>query len=504
MRKSAREVHGNKRRKKAEPQTIVGSSNDVIETLLKMMCHDEAANRTQSAPELRPTQRAFIYDDAPRTAYCGPAGCAKTTTIVAKELIRCLLHPGHKSLLSRLHYNDLLATTARRCDEMINRLPPGILADRQKLAPMVYWIQPIIEGPLSEIWFMGLDDGLGSFDWNSAALDESDEMEEFRVNEVTTRLRSPGGHHSLSLSFNPPAKTHWLYMACTGKDHNDRVVKANPDFKLYMPQARENALALPENYYENMVGSEEQLMRLRDGKWGETFPGDPVYPQYVDSMHGKDNLIQRFDPQVPLLRFWDFGYGHPCCIWAQQTFEGQLLHLKCIVPTNIEIEPFADMVIGVTNSYFPKAQRIVDSGDPAVNQKKDTGHTLGKLIRKGITMMYKPGISIARGLAVMRNRLSLMIEGEAAMQYDRKECAVLISALKGGYRLSRDGITPFKDGFYDHPADTDRYGVFGLYGDGALTTAIPQSVAYSAADDNYVTSPSGNILIPSSLMPEAQ
>lgn len=442
--------------------------------------------------EILPTQLAFNLDPALYKAYMGAAGVAKTSTLCVGALSRALWQPGSRGLVARFDYNDLMDTTAGRMEEMLYRLPEGTRIDRDKSAPMKWWINPIGGGEPSQITFMGLKDNKGSYEFNWAIIDEADECDERAVKLVTSRLRAPGGNYSLALAFNPPDKNHWLYTACTGRDGQERVVKEKPAWlKVYRPQAGENNKNLPPDYWENLRKSLNvaDVQRLVDGEWGVVFEGAPVFREFNYNLHAVPDLMSRFEPTRPLLRFWDFGYNHPYCCWAQVDWEGRLLVMREVLGSQIEATAFAKQCKAVTTTHFPNVQEILDYGDPAVRQHKDTGQTLMMLRREGITVRYRIS-QIEEGLQLIRQRLTLLIDAEPSIQFDKRNCPSLIAALRGGYHMDKKGEKPVKDGVYDHPVDALRYGVINVLGAGyRKTKAIPDSIEYNPDFDGAEPDP---------------
>ena len=484
MRKSARE-----RLIEAQKQKFTASAMD-FDGLLALLVDGD---RPPEERRLNPTQRAFVYNTSFYSAYMGPAGCAKTSTLCAKLFARALLEPGTKHLVARQDYNDLMDTTALRMEEMLSRLPPGTLLDRSKNPPMKWWIQPAVAGPgvdttPSQITFMGLKGDLGSTEYNSVIIDEASEVSEKVVQELGGRMRygkvkMPGYQYTIDMAFNPPDMSHWLYRACTGKDDKD-LQQQPPWITLFRPQPTENVRNLPDGYYERMVSSmpEDMRQRLVDGVWGTTFPGDPVIRQFRRSVHVRTDL--QFNPAGTLFRFWDFGYRRPACIWAQLTLNGQLRILREYMGRDIEAEPFIRQVYAQTAEFFPQAERFTDWGDPAVAQHKDTGSALGLLYKAGIRMKFKR-TPMDLSLNMLRKQFERTVDGEPAVQIDRK-CLILIGALSGGYHFKiHDGAQlPHKDGYYDHLVDALRYGVWGTLGeDTSQYNTIPESIEYRKEDD---------------------
>lgn len=434
---------------------------------------------------MNPTQKAFIYGQEFCRGYKGPAGCAKTSTLAAKAIGKALLVPGSRIYVSRLNYNDILTTTWVTFQKMLDRLPPGVVVERQKAPPMRIVLRPIVrndeeEGDkFSTITFMGLTDALGSIEATEWDIDEADEVPEERAREILTRLRAAGDprDYCACFVFNPPSKTHWLYTACTGRDAQE-VDVAKPWMALYEPQARENVNNLPPGYYERMAAhiSKEQRARLVDGQWGSTFEGQPVYREFKEHLHVKHGL--EWNPHRVTYRCWDFGYNRPAVVFKQLDMFGRLLHLREVIGHHEEAVPFAQRVMAVGQEHFPNAD-FMDYGDPAVNQHKDTGKTLWALKQIGITMYYRTS-KILEGVELTRLRLEKLIDGEPALQYDARGCPVLIDGFKGGYRLDKTGEKPFKDGFYEHVMDADRYGNLNILGGGYTTgdfSNMPASLA---------------------------
>lgn len=443
---------------------------------------------------LGPTSKRFIYDQARIKAFKGPAGSAKSTALGIDILGRAMLQPGSKHLVSRYDYNDLIGTTAYTMEMALSRLPKGVLLDRDKSPPMRWWIRPAVPGGApSQIWFMGLKDAMGSWEFNGAAVDEADEVDEKRVHEINTRLRAPGGNYVLNLAFNPPGKDHWLYTACTGRNAMEEHVR-DPWMKLFEPEPRENAHNLPPGYYQELAKDlpPDMVARLVNGEWGSSFSGSPVYREFRQGWHTHDNLMKDYDRSSPLFRFWDFGYNRPACIWAQLDWQGRLLSLRELIGHQEEASAFARRAKAVTASEFPHASKLLDFGDPAVRQKKDTGQALAVLAREGILVRYKirGAGSVKLTLDLVRRLLATTVMGEPLLVFDRRHCPVLIDALKGGYRMTDDGTEPFKDGFYEHVADAFRYGCDNVFGSGTATGGgagggnamqdLPDTLAYGS------------------------
>lgn len=483
MRKSVREKLAEAKRPKFE-NTYLQSYEDLLALILD-------GDRPQKEREINPTQLAFIQDPTRIKAYMGPAGVAKTSTGVGEILMHAVLEPGTKYLIGRADYNDLQDTTMRRAEEMVRFLPAGTLLDRQSAPPAKWWIRPAaskVDGEAndepSQITFMGLKDQMGSYEFNGAFIDEATEVEESRVHEVNTRLRHKRGHKFLSLAFNPPPITHWLHAACTGKDEHGEPHRVPAWIKLFMPVKGENVRNLPDNYHELLASTlpEDMKQRLVEGVWGTVPEGDAVIPQFKVGLHARNGLEYAHGT---LFRFWDFGFRRPACLWAQVTLDGRMQILREYLGHQMTGEAFIAKVLQETATHYPTAHNVVDYGDPAVKQQKDTGSMLALMRQAGIAIRFQQ-TPFDLSLRVLRKRFEILIKGEPAIVIDRRHCPHLVAGLGGGYHFKKDGVTPHKDEFYDHEVDALRYGVWNLFGisESSTSTSHTQSVAYWAAYGN--------------------
>ena len=474
MRKSLRQRLAEERR-----GGYTGMQLSSIDELYKLLVDGD---RPASERVVNPTQLAFWNDPSFAKSYGGPAGCAKTSTIVAECIVRAIMEPGSKMLVARNDYNDLKDTTKLRFEEMIARPPRGPVGDKSEEAPATVWLQPAKYGGtdpdmLSTITFMGLKGGLGSYEFTGAVIDEADECSENSIEEVKTRLRHKHGTRYYAIAFNPPSKEHWLYRACTGKDAHDEVV-ATPKFSHHRPNPRENQRNLPADYYDNMANLPEDMrQRLRDGEWGSVFPGDPVIRQFSRKLHTGRLKYEG----GTLFRFWDFGFNRPYCCFAQVSKKGHIHVLREVLGFQQEGKAFVQEVLKMTAQHFPNAKFFTDYGDPAVAQKKDTGSMLKLLADAGVLMGYQR-TPFDLSMRALRTRFETILEREPAIVIDDRAAPILVAALAGGYHLKPDGVTPAKDGYYDHPVDALRYGVWNLFGVASTSTSttntVPDNIAY--------------------------
>lgn len=87
---------------------------------------------------------------------------------------------------------------------------------------------------------------------------------------------------------------------------------------------------------------------------------------------------------------------------------------------------------------------------------------LALLGNAGILMRYQR-TPFDVSVQVLRKRFETIIEGRPAIVLD-PSVRILADGLAGGYHLKEDGVTPRKDGVFDHEIDALRYGVYNLFG----------------------------------------
>ncbi len=438
-----------------------------------------------------PTQRKFIESKARFKAFKGMAGVSKTTSLCGSMFLRALFQPNFQGALGRLDYNKLMGTTFKSFEAMVNRVNPDLIIDRDKTPPLKLYIQQPGGIGIAQIDFIGLKEYPGSYEWHRVGVDEADECEQSVVEGLKTRLRAPcppeyQNDYGVDMVFNPPDEIHWIYTACTGKNAQGKKVQ-DPTFELFEPTYGENDSNLPANYSEeNFRGlPADMLTRLQFGDWGASFPGEAVFRgSFNTSVHVRPYIA--YDPLLPMFRWWDWGFGHPCCLWVQLDEYSRVRIIREVLGENVEAKAFIQHCKAISNSQFPHAQGWLDVGDPAAKQKKDTGSTLQVLASEGIELMYLDGMSIEEGLRRTRFLLEQLWSGEPALLISKAGAPLTVRMFQGGYYKHKTTGKPVKDGFYDHIADTVRYGVTNLFDAEGRPAALPEARLAEGWDDKYV------------------
>lgn len=261
------------------------------------------------------------------------------------------------------------------------------------------------------------------------------------------------------LSFNPTSKTHWL--------HDLAQEDGVDDFQF---NTRENEHNLPEGYIENLEKALPpwEQKRLIDGEWGIEVVGKPVLWGFTEADNVR-KLIPRRD--LPLLGGWDFGYNHPCFKLVQFDplvgSRGRIMIHRELLGHNEKLNEFTPRVLSIIKRDFD-GWPVVHFGDPHGSDNKDVGESSIEYLRRhhGIIVNHK------------RKRIRVGIEDIQALITDRAifdpesdklescflvdpMCPITIAAYCYGYHKDEFG-NPVKDGYFDHPVDTDRYILVGV------------------------------------------
>ncbi len=381
----------------------------------------------------------------------GGVGSGKSSIIANKALVNSLLFPGTLGLIGRKTYPELRDTTRRTFFDWINRNNMrSIIKKWNQTENHLVWRNG------SEILFRALDDiyKLGSLELGWFLIDELSEFEEedtFKF--LRTRLRHPKGPLTGGGATNPATKEHWLYKLF--------VESQNPDYEVFEVPTYANRENLPPEYIADLEKlPEEWQNRYLQGQWGIVPKGTRVFSKFTPSIH-LDNF--KYNPYLPILRGWDFGFRHPAVIFAQETDWGRLLFLKELQGTEIQIDDFADVVIRKTNEWFPGC-RIEDYCDIAGTHRSDKSKITSVQIlkKKGIDASYRKTIDLEKEVSEINNLFEKQIGALPRMGIDRKGCPIFSDALAGGYYRDKEG-KPTGDDFFDHLCDAARYIIVNIY-----------------------------------------
>lgn len=350
--------------------------------------------------------------------------------------------------------------------------------------------ESIIYAIQTKAWEEGLGPSYGWF-WIDDAMESSEEL--FVGHETSaglvSRLRLPRAtFHRLDdgrtvnmlsgmVSSNPPPHNHWLH----------KLFGSQPGFSTIgndsVQHIRVETFLNPfvgENYATGLMSIQKKMGRSSDTSrrviLGESIPaygGQKVYPQFKHQIHVGEFT---FDPLSPLIRSWDFGLHHPAVIFSnlvrcakdRNHFITLTELSQLFSSTGVTIYNAYDAVKEHTSVNYKDAKRIFDAGDrsgyrAAPNRKDKRGDIRVLQAEFGLTFKYGY-FDLDNSIKYCRRLLGEQCAcGLPIIQID-KRAEVLIEALEGGYRYSKNRQSiisdkPIKDKYYDDVADAWRYGI---------------------------------------------
>jgi len=209
--------------------------------------------------------------------------------------------------------------------------------------------------------------------------------------------------------------------------------------------------------------------------------GRRVFPMFNEDLHIERNM--KPIPHVPIWRFWDFGWYHPACVFAQVDGKGILRVMYEMLGEEMSVASFGKAVLDFSKEKF-MGWPFRDAGDPAGVQKTDKSNNSSiDILRDSqdvngfkshhcgpIRIQYRKLLQ-AKGIGLMHTMLLpapgtgegyVTDDGNGVPPFIRmilsEDCEDLIDGFMGGYRCKENSDEPLKDGYYDHLFDALRYG----------------------------------------------
>lgn len=312
-------------------------------------------------------------------------------------------------------------------------------------------------------------DKVKSLELTSYMLDEADENDSPEIWEkLDERLRQKiwvdgkwiTPPYCGLIVLNPTDERHWIYSLSIRRD----IDVEDFQFSTY-----ENIANLPPDYIPNLLKRMPswEVRRLVHGHWGKTIRGLPVYHGFSRERNVR---LLKVNDSLPLLRAWDFGYGHPAVTFAQiDPVFGRVFILREFLGTNMKLDGVVERVRAITKELVGATlYPIFDYGDPHGADEKDVGHSSIEHLR----LRHKIHVIHRRErIKTGMEEIQYKITSDQPIRPPTKEdpnppieslflvdasCKETISAYEGGYHRDEQGI-PVKDGYFDHLPDTQRY-----------------------------------------------
>jgi hypothetical protein len=240
----------------------------------------------------------------------------------------------------------------------------------------------------------------------------------------------------------------------------DLSYEANPDKR--SPEFRESLMkTLPIHQF-----------RMEYEKSWETFEGKPVYQDFNERIH-----VTHVQPKVlvglPILLGWDSSGLTPAAVIAQLQ-EDRLFILREIIGIGMGAAKFVPLVAQTIKLHYPQIHSLetqtINFFDPAGLKKNEiTEQTyVQEMIKHGFRQVRPGPMTIPKRVEAVTDFLIGLTCGEPKIQIYEKDCPIIVSGFKGGYRYpdrildsEPDTAKPLKD-LHSHPHDAVQYLCGGL------------------------------------------
>ena len=322
-------------------------------------------------------------------------------------------------------------------------------------------------------------------------IDQLEEVPEDVYGEAALRLSQPGYPHQMIVSPNPVPDNHWIAK---------RWPVTNPD-----PQHRYISLSIWDNAHnldastieaaEALYPVGHPLRRVKlEGKRGLDVRGKPVYTgAFNRARHARPLTLH---PGLPLLESYDYGFHHPCVIWAQWAPWGHLRVLGGVMGSDLHLDAFLPIVQRYRQQWFPNRLRLDVTCDPAgaannsqglrgtpVGMLRDWFALLGERGADGefVAPRYLPDANHPERRSAANQRIATymrrQVQGEEAFLVDPERWALVelgaekadtwfVDGLEAGYvfeetprfssKLGTYSLAK-KDGFFEHGQNCFEY-----------------------------------------------
>jgi len=378
----------------------------------------------------------------------GGLGSGKSYAAVQEIKALALENPGFTYLIGRKTLPSLRDTTMKT---FFASMEDGLIKKHDKTHNIV----TLVNG--AEFIFRPLDDmeKMKSLEIAGFFIDEANEISQDMYNTLKSRVRQkfkgqePKMYRSI-IALNPTEEDHWipqLFLHIRPKGH-----------EMFTSTTLDNMHNLPDGYIDELKStfSPDMQQRMIYGLFGKVFKGRPVFPQF-----SRGNYVRAFeyDPSLPIIRGWDFGYNRPAVVWAQMKGK-QIRLLAEMMGKEIYLSDFIkNEVMPYQMSLFGQLKlKTLDFCDPRGSDESDKGKSSVQVLNDhGVFPAYRR-TWIEEGLKVIKECMDTVDKESGESNFlVHPRCKVLVEGYRGGYAREDGEDKPKKDDYYDHLQDCSRY-----------------------------------------------
>lgn len=439
-----------------------------------------------------PVAASFFEDRSSAACIMGPIGSAKTSVSLMKILLAAMQQEPNpegvrytKFAVIRDTYRNLWNTTIASWKAWIpetlgqfsgGKNEPGKHHLRFKLNDGTI-VDTLVE--FIAIGDNNVEDVMRGWEGTGAYLNEADRLDEDVFHFVLGRV----GRYPSIPSCGVKASWYGIWADMNAPDEENYMARLfifeKPESYAFFQQPggrdpnAENLDNLPNGYYEKQLAGQTDyyIRRMIDNKLGYSRDGQPVYPEYNDTLHVA-NMPLRPLAGLPLDIGFDCGLT-PAGVIGQQTSTGQWRVLKEIIADGIGAKRFGDLVNRILKTEFHGYRIRSCTCDPA-GLSKSAGDAEERSWRDivanvtGLMIRPAPTNAITPRLDCVKMVLNRMIDGQPGFLLS-PDAKVLRKGFNSGYKFKKVADTNTKvlisdtpdKNEYSHPHDALQYLLLG-------------------------------------------
>lgn len=441
-----------------------------------------------------------------REKYSGSVYCVEVPSHVV------YVRRGGKAFWCSQTYPDLFSTTIKDWLDLFGDL--GHFKQGSKEPPTHYLDYELEDGTIvkSEAIFLALDrpDHVKKLRGAQATwfwLNEVKElmkpvvdMADLRHGRYPSKMDGGPTWHGMIGDTNAPDDSHWYYMLAEEDKPEDWEFFRQPGGLMKVadgvyqenPEA-ENVNNLPEGYYiKGRQGKSADWIDVNlCNEYGSVITGKPVHPEYVDSVHCADAVIE-YDPKLPLIIGHDFGRTPAAAILQKNAM--RYVAIDEFVTQNMSAAVYGPNLKIYLDTFYPGCT-VEGWGDPAGDAKGQATDDTPILVLNASGIPCSPTFTnktIIRRAAVANPLTRLAMDGKPALLISPK-CKIIRKGLKGGFcyrRLQIGGTEQYTEepdkNDYSHPVEALEYALVGA-GEGQEAIAPPTTKKVTRRARNWKT-----------------
>lgn len=446
-----------------------------------------------------PVAAAFLTDRSFVSMIMGPQGSGKTGTCCQKLQTAAGEMPigvdGYRrarAVAVRNTYGDLTKTIQSWHDWVPKEKGNWIGGDNRPGVHKLPYKMDGCRGLLFEMHFLAIGDQrienvLRGLDFTFGWLNEADLLAQnvlpFMIGRAgrypPRRSLPPGAIFKPFIigDFNAPDIENYLYDTCVENPPANLRFFQQPGGR--SPGA-ENLPNLPPNYYDNQVIANASkpwwIRRMVDSQWGYSRDGEPVYPEFQDSVHVAPEPLAIL-PNIPLAIGLDAGM-HPAAVVGQWMPDGQFRIVAELYFGRMGPTAFGRALKVWLDQNSPPAGILGMWADPTAFYGSDGDdlswvETISNIIDRQIDPA--PTNDLTPRLEAVRQQLTYMIDGRKPALLLSPSCRLLRKGCNSTYQFRRvkvAGVEQFADSPVkndaSHPQDSLQYLVLGAIGRSAV------------------------------------